>query len=52
MLLQHSAHLRSDAEDKPHHEVFFIVASIVGVAGLVALFVSPVIQKRMMGDVR
>ena len=39
-------------EDQPHASIFQIVALLVGVGGIVLLVVSPIIQKRMMGDVR
>jgi len=39
-------------ENLPHESVFRIVALIVGGVGLFALLVSPMIQKRLMGDVR
>ena len=39
-------------ENQPHASIFQIVALIVGVGGIVLLVVSPMIRKRMMGDVR
>ena len=39
-------------EDQPHASIFQIVALIVGIGGILLLVVSPIIQKRMMGDVK
>ncbi|MDA8018388.1 MAG: peptide MFS transporter [Thermoanaerobaculia bacterium] len=39
-------------EDKPHAEIFQIVAMIAGAAGLLLLVISPFCQKHLMGDVR
>lgn len=39
-------------ENLPHHAIFQTVAIIVGVTGLVLLIVTPMIQQRMMDDVK
>lgn len=39
-------------ENYPHRTIFQSVAMIIGVAGILMLLVTPVIQKRMMGDVK
>ena len=39
-------------ENQPHRDIFQSVALMVGATGLVLLVFTPVIQKRMMGEVR
>ena len=39
-------------EDKPHSQIFQIVGLSAAGAGILLLLLSPVIQKRMMGNVR
>lgn len=39
-------------ENQPHQAIFRTVAIIVGAAGIVLLVFTPIIQKRMMGDVK
>jgi POT family proton-dependent oligopeptide transporter len=39
-------------ESFPHRMIFQTVAIIVGIAGIVLLVFTPVVQKRMMGEVR
>lgn len=39
-------------KDLPHRSIFQTVAMIVGAAGVVLLIFTPIIQKRMMGDVK
>lgn len=39
-------------EDYPHRQIFQTVTIIIGLAGVVLLIFTPLIQKRMMGDVK
>jgi len=39
-------------ESYPHRQIFQTVAMVVGVSGVLMLIFTPIIQKRLMGDVR